>query len=78
MPIRAGALGPDGRISHLDRPLTDVPALAGFSIEDGRLAWATPPGQDAQGSRVQVVAWKGDQLGSVETAPGDDPALIIR
>ena len=29
----------------------------GFSIGNGRLAWATPPGQDGEGSRVQIVAW---------------------
>jgi hypothetical protein len=32
--------------------LESVPALAGFSIGRDRLAWATPPGQDGQGSRV--------------------------
>ena len=27
---------------------------------DGRLAWATPPGQGGEGSRVQIVAWTDD------------------
>ncbi len=54
---------------------TDVPALPGFSIGDGRLAWATPPGQGGEGSRVLIVAWKGDGVGSIETAPGE--ALVV-
>jgi Putative zinc-finger len=64
----------------LERPKgapTEQPALAGFSIGDGRLAWATPTGQDAQGSRVQVVAWSGDGVGTVETLPGED-VIVVR
>ena len=72
-----------GRLSllHIDRrPATwtvpkagpqDVPALPGFSIENGRLAWATPPSQDGEGSRVQIVAWSADGVGSIESAPGN-------
>ena len=55
---------------------TDVPALPGFSIGDGRLAWVTPHGQDAQGSRVQIVAWSGDGVGSVESVPGVDVVVV--
>ena len=54
-----------------------VPALPGFSIGEGRLAWATPPGQDGEGSRVQIVAWNEDGVGSIESAPGED-VIIIR
>lgn len=54
---------------------TDVPALPGFSIGDSRLAWASPPGQGGEGSRVLIVAWKGDGVGSIETAPGE--ALVV-
>ena len=39
----------------------------GFSIAKGRLAWATPPGQGGEGSRVQIVAWSGDEVGSTES-----------
>ncbi|MEA2612281.1 MAG: hypothetical protein QOI52_240 [Chloroflexota bacterium] len=53
-----------------------VPALPGFSIGDGRLAWATPPGQDGEGSRIQIVAWNDDGVGSIESAPGEDLVLI--
>ena len=55
---------------------TDVPALPGFSIGEGRLAWATPPGQDGEGSRVQIVAWNEDGVGSIETAPGEDVVIV--
>jgi hypothetical protein len=55
---------------------TDVPALPGFSIGEGRLAWATPPGQDGEGSRVQIVAWNENGVGSIETAPGEDVVIV--
>jgi hypothetical protein len=53
-----------------------VPALPGFSIGDGRLAWATPPGQDGEGSRIQIVAWNDDGVGTIETAPGEDLVVV--
>ena len=55
---------------------TGVPALPGFSIGEGRLAWATPPGQDGEGSRIQIVAWGDDGVGSAESAPGEDLVVI--
>jgi hypothetical protein len=69
-----GALDPDGPI------LSDVPALAGFSIGDGRLAWATPPGQDGQGSRLAVLAWSGGEAGQTgsQAGSGSDPIVVIR
>lgn len=56
----------------LDRPHgapQDVTALPGFSIANGRLAWATPPGQGGEGSRVQIVAWNDKAVGAVESGP---------
>lgn len=53
-----------------------VPALRGFSLQSGRLAWATPAGQDGQGSRLQVVAWSGSSFGSVETIPGERVLVV--
>lgn len=66
-----------GRLLRPDGAPAEVPALAGFSIGEGRLAWVTPPGQDGEGSRVQVVAWSPDGVGSVETAPGED-VIVVR
>lgn len=65
-----------GAIDRPDAGPQDVPALPGFSIENGRLAWATPPSQDGEGSRVQIVAWSGDDVGSIESAPGQDVVVV--
>lgn len=65
-----------GELESPDHAPTGVPALPGFSIGEGRLAWATPPGQDGEGSRIQIVAWSGDGVGSVESAPGQDLVVI--
>ncbi len=77
-----------GRLSlhHLDRETgtlerlpgapKDVTALPGFSIGDGRLAWATPPGQGGEGSRVQIVAWSDKSVGAVESGPVEDVVVI--
>jgi len=70
----------DPQTGRLDQPKNaprDVPALAGFSIGEGRLAWATPPGQGGEGSRVLIVAWTDDGVGRIESAPGDQ-LLVIR
>ncbi len=64
---------------QLDRPHGaphDVTALPGFSIGNGRLAWATPPGQGGEGSRVQIVAWTADAVGAVESGPVEDVVVI--
>ena len=45
-----------GTLERLPGAPKDVTALPGFSIGDGRLAWATPPVQGGEGSRVQIVA----------------------
>jgi hypothetical protein len=66
----------DGTLSRPEGAPAEVPALPGFSIGDGRLAWATPPGQGGEGSRVKIVAWKGDGVGRVETAPGEVLVVI--
>jgi hypothetical protein len=69
----------DPATGKLDRPRgapQDVTALPGFSITDGRLAWATPPGQGGEGSRVQIVAWNNDDVGSVESGPVEGVVVI--
>lgn len=69
----------DRATGKLDRPHgapQDVTALPGFSIADGRLAWATPPGQGGEGSRVQIVAWTGDTVGAVESGPVEGVVVV--
>jgi hypothetical protein len=61
----------DGSIDLAGPPLKDEPAMAGFSIADGRLAWASPADGSSDGGRVLVLAWTDDNFGQVETAPGD-------
>jgi hypothetical protein len=55
-------------------------ALPGFSIGADRLAWATPPGQNGQGSLVVVFAWNGDATGQLQSLPepGDEPVVVAR
>ncbi len=69
---------PETGVLRSDPPVHDVRAQAGFSIGKGRLAWATPRGQDARGSRIQVVAWTRDSVGSVETQQSEDDVVVIR
>ena len=64
------------RLETVDGAPVDVPALPGFSIGDGRLAWATPRGQGGEGSRIQIAAWSDTGVGTVESAPGQDLVVI--
>ncbi len=76
---RLSLLHIDAETGEIDRPEAgpqDVPALPGFSIENGRLAWATPPSQDGEGSRVQIVAWTADGVGTIESAPGQEVVVV--
>jgi hypothetical protein len=76
---RLSLLQLDPVTGELDRPHGaphDMPALPGFSIANGRLAWATPPGQSGEGSRVQVVAWTDDGVGAVESGPVENVVVI--
>ncbi|MBE3073954.1 MAG: PD40 domain-containing protein [Actinobacteria bacterium] len=76
---RLSLLHLDPGTGKIDRPAAgpqDVPAMPGFSIESGRLAWASPPSQDGEGSHVQIVAWSVDGVGSIESAPGQDVVVV--
>lgn len=67
-----------GRIDPDRKPvLRDASALPGFAIGDGRIAWATPPGQDGEGSRLLVLAWKGPDAGRVQGDPARSLEDII-
>jgi hypothetical protein len=57
-------------------PLPGVPALRRFSIDTGRLAWVSPPGQDGQESSVQVLGWSHDDFGEVRTIPAKDLYIV--
>jgi hypothetical protein len=73
------ALDPDAGAVDRDLHPMDPPgvqALRGFTIGTGRLAWATPAGQDGQPSTVQVLAWKGDEFGQVKSVPGGNPQIV--
>ena len=63
----------------IDRPVgapQDVTALPGFSIGFGRLAWASPPGQSGEGSRIQIAAWTSNEVGAVESIPVEGAIVI--
>jgi len=61
----------DGTIDLEKPPLQDEPALAGFSIDDGSLAWATPPEATGDEGSVLILAWTDESFGQVQSAPGD-------
>ena len=63
----------------IDRPVgapQDVTALPGFSIGYGRLAWASPPGQGGEGSRIQIAAWTDDVVGAIESIPVEGAIVV--
>ena len=55
-----------------DSPLQGVAALRRFSIDQGRLAWVTPRGQDGRESTVLVLGWRGDDFGEIEPDSASD------
>jgi hypothetical protein len=65
-----------GRIDARPSPLPSVRALKGVSMDAGRLAWVTPPGQDGNQSTVQVLAWSNDEFGQVQTVPGVQLTIV--
>lgn len=76
---RLSLLQLDPVTGELDRPHGaphDVTAQPGFSIANGRLAWASPPGQGGEGSRVQIVAWTDKAVGAVESGPVEGVVVI--
>jgi hypothetical protein len=72
------AVNADGSLG--DTLLADVVALPGFSLGSDRIAWASPPGQNGQGSTLSVFAWSEDGSGSIHGAPdpGTDPLVVAR
>ena len=66
----------DGKVDLSKPPLENEPALAGFALADGHLAWAAPHKDGSSESSVLVLAWTGDEFGKIESAPGD--ILLVR
>lgn len=65
-----------GRIDPGAVLLSGAPALPGFSIGGGRLAWIRP---DEDGSsRVVVVAWSDSGIGQVVLVPDGEALAVIR
>lgn len=65
-----------GRIDPEAVLVADAPALPGFSIGGGRLAWVRP-GEDGS-SRVAVVAWTDSGVGHVDLAPEAESLVVMR
>jgi hypothetical protein len=78
--LSAYALDPSTGVDLDDPLLSDVLALSGFTIGHGRLAWATPPGQGGEGSKLEVLAWVGPDKGLTKSDParGDAPVIVVR
>jgi len=72
------AVNADGSVG--EALLADIAALPGLSLGSDRLAWASPPGQNGQGSAISVYAWSEDGAGSLHGAPdpGTDGLVVAR
>lgn len=66
--------GPVPTLQPLQAP--GVVATRGFSLQEGRLGWVTPPGQDGQPSSVHVLGWSGNEFGQVQTVPGGSLQIV--
>ena len=65
-----------GQLDSDLRPLSGEPALRRFSIDNGRLAWVSPSGQNGQESAVLVLGWEGDNFGTIKTVPAKDLFIV--
>ena len=69
------SIDPDTGRADLSRPHLDhVPALAGFALEPGRLAWSAP--EQGGDTSVEVLAWSGDTFGRV-SLPTENGSTIV-
>jgi len=67
--------GSTGRADLAKPMLADEPAGAAFTLESGMLAWSAPG--KSQGRPVQVLAWKGDQVGRGEL-PAEGGGTLVQ
>ena len=65
-----------GAINERLTPLQSERALKGVSMDEGRLAWVSPPGENGNQSSVRVLAWLNDDFGQIQTVPGEQLAII--
>ena len=66
---------PPPAAADLDHPKLDkAAAFEGFSLRDGRLTWSAPA--DGGDTTVQVLAWKGDQIGRFELLTEDGTTVV--
>jgi hypothetical protein len=66
-----------GLVAPAHAPLVALPAIRGFSIGAGRLAWVAPPSAGGAGSRIEIVGWTADGFGTVESVSAES-LLVIR
>lgn len=62
-----------GRIDREGALLEGAPALPDFTIGAGRLAWVSP---SEEGTRIAILAWTTDGVGTVEFMPGESVSLV--
>jgi hypothetical protein len=65
-----------GTVGAVPSPLQGEPALSAFSIDDNRLAWVTPSGQDGQPSAVKVLGWSDTEFGEIQTGAGQGIYIV--
>jgi hypothetical protein len=65
-----------GAVDASITPLPGAPAVRRFSIDEGRLAWVSPRGQDGQESAVKVLGWVGRDFGEIQTIPSKDLFIV--
>lgn len=65
LPVAGGAL------------VADRPALPGFVLSDGHLAWATPPGVNAEGSQLWIYALGAGENSST-AQPGANTVIVVQ
>jgi hypothetical protein len=72
-------IGANGLPTASGGVLTDQPALPGFSLADGHLAWATPVGTDGNGSTLKIYAYSGKDPGfGGPGGPGSGPVIVVQ
>jgi hypothetical protein len=66
-----------GTVEPAHAPLVALPALRGFSIGAGRLAWVSPPSAGGTDSRIEIIGWTDSGFGTVESLPAES-LLVVR